>query len=513
MGSDLSFYISVFLRRFHYFALVAAIVSAAGIATAFLLPSKFSSQALLLVEPPQIPANLASSTIQTSPSEQLQILQQRLLTRSNLLEIANEIGVFSQEGTLFPDEIVDRMRDATSFTISVGLNQASIVRIGYESGDPNVSAAVVNNYVTRVLENNAELRKGRAEDTLQFFEQEVERLAADLAAKSAAILQFKNANLHSLPDNLDRQLTRADATRTRMGEIDRTIISLGQQRERLILVFNATGGAANNTINPPSPEQQELDRLNVELAQAVTIFSEQSPKLRALRSKIAALEKIVAELDGPDDGASDGTPVRFSMLDVQLDQIDSQIEDLKSERIALEDELVKIEKNIDATPANAITLETLQRDYQNIQDQYNQSTQRLSVAATGERIELLSKGERISVINPPVVPREPTSPNRLLIAVASVIGGLLAGSAIVLMLELLNRSIRRPVDLSRALGIVPIATLPVMRTPGEIARRRTVMAGVIMTSTVGIVAGIVFLHTQVMPLDLLVDRAVQSIGG
>jgi tetrahydromethanopterin S-methyltransferase subunit F len=52
-----------------------------------------------------------------------------------------------------------------------------------------------------------------------------------------------------------------------------------------------------------------------------------------------------------------------------------------------------------------------------------------------------------------------------------------------------------------------------MRTPGEIARRRTLMAGAILTSTAGIVAGIVFLHTQIIPLDLLVDRAVQRLGG
>jgi tetrahydromethanopterin S-methyltransferase subunit F len=39
------------------------------------------------------------------------------------------------------------------------------------------------------------------------------------------------------------------------------------------------------------------------------------------------------------------------------------------------------------------------------------------------------------------------------------------------------------------------------------------MAGIIMTSTAGIVAGIIFLHTQVIPLDLLVDRAVEKLGG
>jgi capsular polysaccharide biosynthesis protein len=201
------------------------------------------------------------------------------------------------------------------------------------------------------------------------------------------------------------------------------------------------------------------------------------------------------------------------MLDIELDQIDTQIAQLEQEREELEKSAERLRRNIDATPTNAVALETLERDYQNIQQQYNQAIDRAAVAATGERIELLSKGERISVINPPVVPREPYSPNRPLIAIGGVLAGIAMGLLTVVALELLNRSIRRPVDLSRALGIVPIATLPVMRTPGEIARRRAMMAGLIMTSTAGIVAGIVFLHTQIMPLDLMVDLAVQRLGG
>ena len=512
MGSDFSFYFSVFLRRFHYFALVAAVVSAAGIATAFLLPTKYYSEALLLVEPPQIPENLASSTVRTVPQEQLEILQQRLLTRANLIDIANKLNVFRTEGPLFPDEIEDDMRAGTTFRISVGRDQASLVRIGFESENAQTAASVVNDYVTRVLNSNAELRKGRAEDTMQFFEQEVERLAANLATKSAAILEFKNANIDALPDNLSYQLSRLDAVRQRMTDIDRQIIALGQQRERLILVFNATGGSGG-AIDTRTPEQQELARLKAQLVTALTIYSEQSPQLRVLRQKVDQLEAIVGEQvdNSVDPNRPDNSAV--TMLDVQLDQIDTEIEQFKSERLSLGSEVTRLETNIDATPTNANALETLQRDYQNIQLQYNQAIDRSAVAATGERIELLSKGERISIINPPVVPREPASPNRILIAVMSILGGMGAGAAVVLLLELLNRSIRRPVDLTRTLGVVPVATLPIMRTPGEITRRRTLMAGVIMTSTAGIVAGIVFLHTQVIPLDLLVDRTVQKLGG
>jgi polysaccharide chain length determinant protein (PEP-CTERM system associated) len=511
MSNDLSFYFSVFMRRFHYFALVATVVTAAGIATAYLLPTKYYSEATLLVEPPQIPTELATTTVRTLPQEQLQIIEQRLLTRANMLEIANDLRVYSEEGPLFPDQVVKKMRDATDFRIQVGRDQASLVFIGFESKKPQTAAEVVNDYVTRVLEANAETRRGSAEETMQFFDQEVERLAADLSSKSATILEFKNANINALPDNLEYQLARLDSVRTRTGDIDRQITSLGQQRERLILVFNATGGAQAGLPDTRSPERRELDTLNDQLARAVTIYSDTAPQLRVLRNKIAALQNIVDQQSDPNAANAEQSAV--TMLDVQLDQIDAQIENIEAERAALASEIERLERNIDATPTNSIALDNLQRDYDNIQLQYNQAVDRASIAATGERIELSSKGERIAIINPPVVPRSPSSPNRLLIAILSLFSGIVVGAGVVFLLELLNRSIRRPIDLSKALGIVPIATLPVMRTPGEIARRRTLMAGAILTSTAGIVAGIVFLHTQIIPLDLLVDRAVQRLGG
>ena len=88
-------------------------------------------------------------------------------------------------------------------------------------------------------------------------------------------------------------------------------------------------------------------------------------------------------------------------------------------------------------------------------------------AQVGERIEVLSKGERFSLIEQPTMPGGPDSPNRLLIAAAGVVGGVGAGLGFVVLMEMLNRSIRRPVDLSAGLGIQPFATVPYIRTQGE----------------------------------------------
>ena len=59
---DLKYYLAVFWRRFPYFLLVTALISAVGLALAAILPPVYRSTATLLVEMPQIPDDLAQSS-------------------------------------------------------------------------------------------------------------------------------------------------------------------------------------------------------------------------------------------------------------------------------------------------------------------------------------------------------------------------------------------------------------------------------------------------------------------
>ena len=93
MKFDLKFYLSRFLRRLHYFVVIAVAVSALGITVAYILPPVSRAQATLLVESPQIPDGLAASTVEAQIPETLRIVQQRLTTRANLLDMSRRLGI------------------------------------------------------------------------------------------------------------------------------------------------------------------------------------------------------------------------------------------------------------------------------------------------------------------------------------------------------------------------------------------------------------------------------------
>ncbi len=512
MTADIFFYIRMFMRRLPLFAGIVVLMTSVAVVVALRLPTRFEADALLLLESPQIPDELAASTVRTAAREQLEIMEQRLLTRANLLDIANAHGVFAGRDPMFPDQIVDQMRKATQFTTRTGRDRATMFEIQFEADNAPVSAAVVSEYVTRILAENVAIRTDRAEETLEFFEEEVKSLGANLDRAGQRILEFKNTNLDALPDSLDFRLSRQASFQERVTQINREISTYNEQKDRLRQVFEATGRLGNVQTDNRTDEQRQLDALRDELTNALAIYSEQNPRVKLLKARVEALEKTVAAQLGAGTAQGDDAPPPLSVLDLQLAEIDSLIESLDQEKSEIEAEAATLAETIARTPTVSITLEALQRDYNNIQTQYNAAVERLSTAETGERIEVLSKGERITVIRQPVVPRSPASPNRRLISAGGLAIGVALGVGLIALLEILNQTIRRPVELTRSLGIAPLATLPYAQTGGQRVRGKLFRWIAILLILIAIPAGLYGINEYVMPLDLLVDRIRGQLG-
>lgn len=510
MKALISFYMALFLRRLHYFLIVFLTITAASITLAKLLPPSYVSEARLLVEPPQIPGQLLAPTVQVEPEEELQIIEQQLLTRSNLLEIARSQNVFENIEEMTPDEIVRRMRSDTNIRRIAGRRQATLMFLSFESKNPKTTADVVNQYVTKILQNNAETRTERATNTLEFFKGEVERLGTRLQQQSARITQFKNDNIDALPDTLNYRLSEQSTLQERLATIDRQLFSLEEQRKSVIDVFERTGQVGTAAGTPISREQEALNELQDSLRQALAIYSPENPRVKMIKAQIAQQEEIVASQVGT---TTDDANAETSLLDINLAGIDAQIRLLETQREQLTRQLAALKETLERTPANSIKLDSLERDYQNTQAQYNAAVASLSQASMGERIEVLSQGQRIVVLDPATVPTRPDGPNRKLIAVGGTLFGAMLGIGLIILLEFFNNSIRRPADITKHLGIDPIATVPYVRTPMELVFRRAGFVAVILAIIVGLPAAIYAVHNYFMPLDLIYERFAQKIGG
>jgi uncharacterized protein involved in exopolysaccharide biosynthesis len=518
---DLRFYLSIFLRRLPWFLLMLSIGSAIGLTLARMLPAVYVAEARLVVEGEQIPDELAASTVQTPATEQLQIIQQRITAREPLIEMANRLRIYEAEGRPLPaDEIVEDLRERITITTTGGdprAAQATLVSVRFEAPTAQLAATVTNDLVTQILSQDVGMRTNVARQTLDFFEQEVTRLDQELARLGDEILKFKQENAAALPDSLEFRRSQQAAAQERLQTLDRQEAELTDRRELIVQLRDAA--AASGTVpvgTQATPEEQALRALQDQLTSLRAVLAPANPRIRMLEAQVAAQEEIVnsqrAAAAGVAGTDADGTPIALSPFDLQIADLDSQLSFVATQRTQIEAQLADLAATIAATPQNAIALGTLERDFANTQAQYDDAVAKKAQAETGEVIEALAKGQRITVIEQAVAPTEPDRPNRVVLAAGGIGGGFALGLGLVLLLELLNKGIRRPVELTSGLGITAFATLPYMRTRRDILRRRLIVGGALAVALAGIPVALWLVHTYYLPLDLLIDRALQRVG-
>ena len=523
---DLRFYFALFLRRLPYFLILTVAGAALGVALALTLPPTFEAQARLVVESEQIPDELAASTVRTEASEQLQIIEQRILTRENLLEMANRLNIYAGRATeagapLRPDQIVDDLRERINIRTTGGNRRgtvnATLVDVTFSASSSALAARVTNEVVTLMLEENVRMRTGVSGQTLEFFEQEVARLDEELARRGAQIIQFQEANKEALPDSLDFRRGQLAAAQERILQLTREEAALLDRRAGLVSLFEATGsvgGLTGETQASLSPTERKLRELEERLASSGAVLAFDNPRIRVLRAQIEALrEQVAAETAAAVGATTEGeaADANLSLYDIQLADLDNQLAFFTARRAEIEAEMEALQVTIEATPANAISLDTLERDYAATREQYDQAIANRARAETGDIIEALSKGERISVIEQAVPPEEPSSPNRPRLAIAGLGAGMMMGLGLIVLLELLNSAIRRPQDIVQRLEITPLGTLPFIRTRADRIRRRLTLL-VVLAGVGGTVFGALWgIDTYVMPLDLLLEAILERL--
>ena len=504
MNYDVRFYRTLVMRRLPAMVLILGLGTAVGVTLAMRLPAMYQSEARLLVEGPQISENLAQTTVRVETGEQLQILQQELLSRDSVIDIANDLNVF-QGAVLSPNDVVDRMRAATVIDATTGRNSATFVTVGFNSPDPNTAAAVVNEYVTRLLEENVRSRTDSAGKTLSFFEQEVERLSGELAAKSEDILAYKTENSDALPEGQNFRMNRIETLQERMTRLERELEEIETQKERVSQLYESTGQVSQND-RGMSRTERRLQGLEEELSRARALYSPTNPRIALLERQVSALTEEVARQQGTVVGEG------MSLYDLTMAEFDTRGEAIDEELVTLNEQIAELDDAITRTPQVGILLTSMERDYQNVRQQYDTAVARLATAETGERIEVTAQGQRITLADEPTVPERPTSPNRPLVAAAGVGAGLAGAVGLFLLLELLNTTVRRPTELVGRLGITPIASIPYIETRSSRrmrAMRQFAMAAVVL---VALPLALWAVDSFYAPLETLLDSALLKLG-
>lgn len=494
-----------FLRRFWILAGIGVAGILASGFLAYVLPPVFLAQAKILVESQQIPDDLARSTVTASAAERLQLIEQRLMTRDNMLRLIDDLNLYRNRSDLSVSEKVDQLRESIQIQ-PIGFDaqrrrdggEISAFTIQVTFNDAGAAAGIANELVTTVLAQNIRARSERASETLDFFVNEQKRLAGELASIEADITAFKKEHENSLPDSMEFRRAQLVRTIESDRESDQRLLELEEKRGAL-----QTALSQASMVEPAalSIEQQQLRELEAQLVQKRAVYAESHPDIRMLKAQIAALEASMPAAEG--EASADPQEIQIASIRNQLDNLDAQVALLKEYKKRLAETRAALEVSINETPKVEIQLNALYRRHSELQTQYGEIVIKRTEAETGEKLEVNQQAERFEVIENAIVPEEPISPERKKVVMLGSAMSIAIAAGIVFLVEILRPAIRSAAQMERQLDLRPVVTVPYVTTRSDRRLRAIRISAFLILIFVGVPAALYIIDQYVIPLELI----------
>jgi chain length determinant protein EpsF len=318
---------------------------------------------------------------------------------------------------------------------------SNMLSISYTDKSPQYAATVANAYAQAYIEANIELRAAPARDFAAWFDarakqarqrvDEAQQRLSNYEREHGVVASAERSDVESARlAELDTQLTTAQALRAESAS-----------REHAARDTGSTDVQQNPTVvslrTDVARAQAHLNELSLTLGSNNPIYQQAKSELETLQSALnAELRRAVGRLAADNSISAQ----REAKMRAAVEEQKQRLLGMRTQR----DEMA-----------------LLQRDVDSARRAYDVITQRLSQTSLEGQANLTN----LVVLSEAVPPTKASSPNVMLNTAAALLLGALLGGALAVIAELRRPRIRSAEDVTQALSVPVLATLPAGRPP------------------------------------------------
>jgi len=480
---DLQHYLGLIRRRHLHFLIPLFLGWLVVWAVSWVLPPRYSSGTLILVEQPTMPKDYVTPNVNDDLQRRMQSITQQILSRTRLLHIIDDKHLYGDNrARLNPDAQVERMRKDIEIELvrdpqSRGVNAFNV---SYTAGDPYIAQQVTSQLTDLFISENLEVRQQQSEGTTKFLEGQLEAARKSLAEQEGKIREFKGQHVGELPAQLESNLQILSGMQSQLRTEEDALNTAKQQR-----VYLQSLAAQYRSLKVVSPVadgapvglaaiDQELDRLKAQLADLSSHYTDRHPDVRQVKDQIAKTQRrrdqLVAEVQSGGSGASADGATQPSMLAQLQSQLQSNQVEIANRERSIADLKTKVNEyqaRLNQEPVREQQLADLTRGYEQSKANYDELLKKKNESAMATSMELLQQGERFRVVDPPSLPTKPDFPNRLKfceigLGIGFVLGVLVAGA-----FEFADDRLYSEKEIKKLLPVPVICEIPVVKTRTE----------------------------------------------
>lgn len=418
-----------------------------------MLPNYYESSARLYVNTDAVLTPLLKGlAADTSPAGRFKVLQGTLVSRPNLETLISKTDLnLTVNGPVERDALIQKLAK----NIGIGTRRGDpqgVITITYDDKDPKLAQSVVQTLLTIFIENTTGGNRQEMENARAFLQRQIasyqdqlqaaEKRRADFRTKYPwLVIAHANGDEGAGPDP-------SENVRTKIAQVEGEI----QDKQTLVdsMEKELAGGPKSPLGSPtsglPSPE---LEKAEQKLAMLRLRYTETFPDVVLAQQEVQALKASPSRATAARNAG--GNTAR-EQVQIKLVESKGQIAALTRQLAALKDYSAKLEMVQRERPGLIAEYQNMTRDYAILRKNYDELVSRLQSANIGQAADTQANKVQVRIIDPPLLPRIPSAPNRILFVSGVLIVGIGAGLGIPILLSQLDRSFWVVEDL-RSLGL------------------------------------------------------------
>ena len=463
-------------RRWRLVVLPAVAGLTIGFALTRILPKKYTSQALMLVERQQVPHNFVQPVITDDLNARIANIQGQALSRTRLQPLIERYGLFKGDAAgKSMDDLVLLVQQAVTLTPlqPVVRTKEQIIPGFYLSvtlDDPRVTQQLCADIASMFVDEDIRERQRSAEGTTSFLQTQLDDAKRKLDEQDSILANFERKYMGMLPDEEKTNLGMLSTLNTQLQAVtdnlnrhtqDKAYMEslLAQQLQALKLSADLESGHAPGS---PSrdPRADQLTKLEAQLTSLQARYTDQYPDVVKVKAEIADVKnQIAAAGKGTQDPAA-LEPPEIQKLRNQVRSAEEAVKSDLREQEQLKAAIKSYESRLQLTPAVEEEYKKITRDHNTAVKFYNDLLAKRDESAMATELEHRQEGEQLRVMDPANLPDEPSFPKLWKFVGGGFGAGLALGLALVLGLGTADKRIRTTRDVQYYLGTTAFALIP-----------------------------------------------------
>lgn len=314
-----------------------------------------------------------------------------------------------------------------------------------------LSRDIVQKLIDIFREENQNGGQGEMKQTLQFLDQQLANRQGELQAAEQRRLAFESQHPELAQGGVSL-IQRLEQSRAAIRSLDADIAAA----QSSLAAINAQVASTPQTVAVSGPTgglRGQLAQVQSDLAMMrARGLTENHPDVITARNQIVSLrQQIKAE---GNTGVVSGTPnPAYSSLESIRAERQANLQSLQARRVASEGEIAQITSQQFTNPELMQEAQNISRDYDVLKSQYDKMlTDRENLRLKGQVVSARGTA-KVDVLDPPVLPRAPAAPNRPLLLLIVLAGGIVAGVGVAFAAGELQSSFSTTSKLERSTGL------------------------------------------------------------